>query len=56
MKFINYLESISGIEIYPLISLLIFFFFFAALLISVFTADKKEIDEIKNIPLDNGEH
>lgn len=56
MKFINYLETIAGVGIYPLISLLIFFLFFAALLLNVFTADKRKIDEIKNIPLDNGEH
>ena len=53
MKFINYLKSIEGIGIYPLISLLIFFGFFATLLYMVFKADRKAIDKIKNIPFDN---
>jgi hypothetical protein len=53
MKFIHYLKSIAGVDIYPLISLLIFFVFFAFLLLYVFRADKKHIAELKNIPLDN---
>ena len=40
MKFINYLESITGVDIYPLTSLLIFFLFFSTLTIWVFKADK----------------
>lgn len=50
MKFINYLQSITGVGIYPLISLLIFFVFFSALSIWVFKADKKYIDAMKHIP------
>ncbi len=46
------LTSIDGIEIFPIISLLIFFTFFVGLGIYVFRADKKKIDEIKQIPLD----
>ena len=53
MKFINYLESISGIAIFPLISLIIFFAFFTLLIIYVVKADKKHISDLKNIPLDN---
>jgi cytochrome c oxidase cbb3-type subunit 3 len=52
MKFIKYLETITGIGIYPLISLLVFFIFFTALIIYVFRADKQHIAELKNIPLD----
>jgi len=52
MKFIHYLKSISGIGIYPMISLFIFFTFFALLLVYVFKTDKKEWNKIKNIPLD----
>lgn len=55
MKFINYLESISGVAIYPLISLIIFFGFFTVLIIWVFRADKKYIDMLKNIPVDNND-
>jgi hypothetical protein len=51
MKFINYLESIAGIEVFPLISLTLFFTFFVVLTIWVLKVDKKRIMEMKNIPL-----
>jgi len=47
------MESITGIEIYPLISLLIFFIFFVVLFWWVFTAKKDYITAVSNIPLDN---
>lgn len=53
MKFINYLESIAGIAIYPMISLLIFFIFFFALIVYLIREDKEHITALKNIPLDN---
>jgi len=54
LKYIkNYMEDISGIEIYPLISLLIFFIFFVILFWWVFTAKKDYIERVSNIPLDN---
>lgn len=53
MKFINYLKSIGGIEIYPLISLLLFFVFFFVLVLYVLKASKSHIQEMKNIPFDN---
>ena len=56
MKFKNYLESITGVGIYPMISLFIFFLFFAALLYYVLKADKKRILEIKQIPLENNKN
>ena len=46
------MESISGIEIYPLISLLIFFFFFVALFWWVISAKKEYIETVSNLPLD----
>jgi cytochrome c oxidase cbb3-type subunit 3 len=52
MKFINYLESISGVGIFPLVSLSIFFVFFMILLIWTFTANKQHLAEMKNIPFD----
>jgi cbb3-type cytochrome oxidase subunit 3 len=52
-KFIKgHLETITGIEIYPLISLIIFFTFFVALFWWVFTAKKDYINKVSNIPLD----
>lgn len=54
LKFVkNHMDSIAGIEIYPIISLVIFFTFFMGLFWWVFTAKKKHIDEMRNIPLDN---
>lgn len=54
LKYIkNHMDSISGIEIYPLISLLIFFIFFVALFWWVFTAKKEYIDRMSDIPLDH---
>ena len=55
MKFKNYLETITGVETYPLMSLLIFFLFFTALSIWAFRANKKYIDELKNLPLAQGD-
>ncbi len=52
MKFINYLESIAGVSIYPLVSLLLFFVFFSAVAFYVIKADKQYIERAKNIPLE----
>ena len=54
LKYIkNHMESITGIEIYPIISLLIFFIFFVVLFWWVYTAKKEYINTVSNIPLDN---
>lgn len=54
LKFVkNHMESITGIEIYPIISLLIFFTFFVVLFWWVFTAKKEYIKEVSEMPLDN---
>lgn len=50
MKFINYLETITGISIFPLISLTIFFVFFITVSLWVWKADKGYIDTLKNLP------
>lgn len=56
LKFIkHHMETIGGIEIYPVISFLIFFIFFVLVLIYVVKADKNTIDEIANIPLNSTE-
>jgi hypothetical protein len=52
MKFINYLESIAGVGIFPLVSLILFFVFFALVTFYVVNADKKYIERAKNIPLE----
>lgn len=48
------METISGIEVYPIISLLIFFLFFVGLGFWVFSYRKEKIQEMSNIPLDEG--
>ncbi len=50
MKFIHYLEKITGVGIFPLTSLAIFFLFFTAMAIWSVKADKKYILLLKNIP------
>lgn len=53
LKFVkHHMETIAGIEVFPLISLIIFFLFFVGLFIYVARTDKKSINEISRIPLD----
>ncbi|WP_225034778.1 MULTISPECIES: CcoQ/FixQ family Cbb3-type cytochrome c oxidase assembly chaperone [Winogradskyella] len=53
LKFVkNHMDSISGIEVFPIISLLIFFGFFVILFWWVFTAKKDYINKVSNIPLE----
>lgn len=52
MKFINYLETITGVGVYGLTSLLLFFIIFIIMGIYAFTADKNFIDVMKHSPLD----
>lgn len=55
-KFIRqYAESIDGVNIYPMISLVIFFLFFVVLLYYVKKMDKSKAKEISQIPLDQEE-
>lgn len=53
MKFRHYLESITGVGIYPMVSLILFFVFFTALALWAIRANKNYINTIKNIPLGN---
>lgn len=45
------METIVGVAIYPIISLLIFFFFFLGLAIWAFSYKKDKIEEMSQIPL-----
>lgn len=57
LKFIKHnMETISGIEIYPVIALLIFFLFFVGLVLWVFTYNKQTLNELSNMPLNDGEN
>lgn len=56
LRFIKHnLTSIDGVEIYPLLSLMIFVLFFAVVLTRVIRMSKKEITELGNIPFLDGE-
>jgi cytochrome c oxidase cbb3-type subunit 4 len=51
LKFIkHHMDTIAGIELFPIISLLIFFTFFMGLFIWVFTYNKKQIQEMSELP------
>lgn len=53
-KFVKgHMETISGVEIYPIISLLIFFIFFIVLFWWVFTAKREYIQNMEEIPLES---
>jgi len=49
------LQNVSGIEILPIIGLAIFFSLFTAITIWVVRLDKKEVNRMANIPLDDNE-
>ena len=44
------METIAGVEIYPIVSLLIFFLFFVGLGFWVFSYKKEKINEMSQIP------
>jgi hypothetical protein len=52
MKFVHYLEKITDVSIYPVISFCIFGLFFLAVATWVWKADKKHMDKNSRIPLD----
>ncbi len=45
------METIAGVAIYPILSLLIFFLFFVGLTLWVFSYNKEKIEELSQIPL-----
>ncbi len=53
MKFKYYLETITGIQIYPLISLLLFVSFFIIVTLWVLRTSKETIEYMENLPLEN---
>jgi cbb3-type cytochrome oxidase subunit 3 len=50
------MASISGIEIYPVISFIIFFAFFVLATWLILKADKKHIAKMANLPLDSDDN
>lgn len=53
MKFIHYLETTTGVDIYGISAFLIFFTFFIAAVIWAMKADKKMMEQINQLPLNN---
>ena len=49
------METIAGVEIYPIVSLLIFFTFFVGLGLWVSTYKKEKIQELSEIPFGDNE-
>ncbi len=57
LKFIKHnLASIDGVEIYPIISLVLFFIVFITMLVFVIKLPKNRIEEISQLPLDTAKN
>lgn len=54
MKLRNYLESIAGVGIYPVITLLIFVLFFGVLLFWVLKRHSRQYAATSRLPLEDG--
>jgi cytochrome c oxidase cbb3-type subunit 4 len=52
MKFIHYIEKVSGVSVYGIFSLALFGLIFVVMLVWALRADRKMIEEISHIPLD----
>jgi len=56
LKFIRHnFDGMNGIEIYPIISLVLFFIVFVTMFIIVMNISKKRIDEVSHLPLEDDE-
>lgn len=54
LRFISHnFDGMDGVEIYPIISLLLFFIVFVTMLVLVIKMPKSSIDEVSQLPLDN---
>lgn len=49
----QFLANVQGVDGYLIFSMLVFFIFFIGLIWWVFRTDKKYIDNIKKLPLNN---
>lgn len=47
------LQAISGIDLFPIIALLLFVSFFAGVLIWVVKMNKSDVEHMKNLPLED---
>lgn len=51
----DFLQTIDGVSVYPLFSLIVFFIFFVALLIWAVKVDKGYLKKMEEMPLENEE-
>ena len=49
------LQSIEGVSVYPIISLIVFVLFFAVILVWMLKVDKNYIKKMENLPFENEE-
>jgi hypothetical protein len=56
MKFINYLEKITGVDVYAMSSFMIFFTFFIIMAFWAWKADNGLISILRNMPLEKDEN
>jgi len=49
----NVLTGIPGIEVYPIVALLMFFAFFVGLIVWYVRVDRARMDEVSRLPLDD---
>ena len=49
------LQSIEGVSVYPIISLIVFVLFFAVILVWMLKVDKKYIKKMESLPFENEE-
>ena len=56
LKYIKeHMATVDGVEIFPIISMIIFMSFFVILLAYIYKTDKNVLDEVQQYPLDNDE-
>ena len=56
LKFVkHHMETIAGVEIYPIISFVIFFTFFIGLTLYVILLRRGCVEELENIPLNEND-
>ena len=56
LKFVkHHMETIAGVEIYPIISFVIFFTFFIGLTLYVILLRRGYVEELENIPLNEND-
>lgn len=52
MKFRYYLENIAGVEIYPMLSLLLFVVFFIAVTFWAMKLSRTDVEKFEKLPLE----